>query len=323
MRYRLTGLTAKIEGVEGTDSLPVIGTDGIQLERHIWNSIETDYLEQNDRQEVAGQRMGRYGGGQPSGPFVRITAVTALKGTGAAYAAGVRPEQDVLHRIAGLAATVDATAGAETIDYEPRNDDAYETASVYAYTAGMLFKVVACRARITSIAYVAAQVVLVTHEILGRLKELPTEVAMPAIAYPRVLVKPPVLQQNALTLNGFGASFRSATFDQGAELVAKPRGGAAGGHAGYELVDFNPSLVALIDRPSLAAFNPWALRESATDFAWSLTHGATQYNRTTLSGPGGQIVQVPPQESEGLAMLNLRIRLNHVDPDAAFQIRYH
>lgn len=309
-RVKLTGLTAKIETVYGTDAVPAVATDGIQLEEHLWASIETDFLERNLRENVAGTRMGRQGSAQPSGRFAKITAAVVVKGAGAAYSAALRPELDVLLRASGLAAAVTATAGAEKIAYTPI-DDGHESATVYAYAAGQLFKVLGCQGRITGYSAIAARIGVLTFELMGLLAGDPTDVALPSIAYPRRDVKPPVVDAAALTLNGYGAQFASATWEQNLTLTARPRGNAPGGHAGYVITDYDPQLSAQIDAPDLAAFNAWALERAATEFAWSLAVGATQYNRLTLSGSNGQIIKVPQEDKDSLAMLGLKLRCLH------------
>ena len=51
-RVRLTGLLIAMEALYGQDAAPVPATHGVQLEEHIWNSIETDYVERNLREKV-------------------------------------------------------------------------------------------------------------------------------------------------------------------------------------------------------------------------------------------------------------------------------
>lgn len=305
-RTRLDGLLAKIETVYATDSVPVVGTDGIQLDEHIWGSIETDFLERNSRENATGTAMGRHGGGQPTGRWAKITVTAALKGAGAVYAAGVRPEIDVLLRASALQGVLTAGAGSEKWDYTPRSD-AHESATLYAYAAGSLFKIVGCRGKV-SISTISAKIGLIKIELMGLLVDNPTDIALPSITYPRRAVKPPVAASAALTLNGFGPAWKSLDFEMKTDIQPRPRGNAAGGHAGYEVLDYEPGFTVMIDSPDKSAFDAWALEAAGTEFAWSLNVGGTQYNRWKLTGPAGRVVRVPPQADGGFAMLNLGIQ---------------
>ncbi|HET7276131.1 MAG TPA: phage tail tube protein [Longimicrobiaceae bacterium] len=318
-RTRLTGLLAAIEDVYGTEVVPDPATDGIQLEEHIWNSIDVDYLERNTRDTASGNRMGRNVGGQPSGRFAKLTAVVAMRGSGVAYADAARPEIDVLLRAAGLQGVVSPAASTESVTYTPVDED-QESATVYAYSAGTLYKLVGCRARITSISGPAAQFGRATFEVWGQLLEDPTDVPLPQITYPAKGVKPPVLQSAALTLDTFGPEFRSFSFEQNLELTPRPRGNAPNGHAGYAITDYDPQLKAQIDSPDKAVFDPWTLERAATEFTWSFAVGATQYNRWKIEGGNGQIIRVPPEEDSGFAMLGLNIRCLHGAVNPAFSL---
>jgi hypothetical protein len=318
-RTRLTGLLVKTEAVYGTDAVPSPATDGIQLEEHLYNQIEDDYLEQNEREGVTGRRMGRHGGAQPAGRFGKITAIVAVKGAGEAYAAGVRPEIDTLLRIAGHSAVVAGEAGSETLAYEPI-DDNHESATVYAYSAGELFKLVGCQARITSGSLIAAQTGRITFEIFGQIVEHVSDAPLPAIVYPRRAVLPPVIKASALELNNVEPDFRSVTFNQNLELPARPRGNAPEGHAGYAIVDYDPQIVCQIDNPSKAVLDVRKLRHEAAEFPWSIRVGAQPYNRFTIAGPAGQVINTPNVEQDKLAMLDVTIRCHHGADAPAYSI---
>ncbi|HEX8276030.1 MAG TPA: hypothetical protein VF615_25560 [Longimicrobiaceae bacterium] len=319
-RVRLTGLLAKIETEYGTDSLPVPGTNGIQLEEHIWSNIDVDHLEQNERKDVAGARMGRHASAQPSGRFAKLTLTVGVKGAGAAYAAATRPEMDVLLRIAGFQATVDATATSESITYVPI-DEAHESATLYAYSAGSLFKVVGCRGRLVSLTSIPARICIARFEVMGLLLEDPTDVALPAIVYAGRNVKPPVSDQ-VVTLGTYGAPSGSFTLEFNTELPAKPRGGTPGGHAGYDIMGYDPTAKVQIDSPTKAVWNPWAIHAAGTLFAWEHAIGGSQYNRLTIAGPAARILKVPPEDQSGHAMLGIQLAMHHADPDPAVTLTF-
>jgi hypothetical protein len=318
MRERLTGLLAKIEPVYGTNSVPVPGTDGIQLESHLWSTLEVDHLEQNERKDVAGSRMGRHASAQPSGRWAKLTLPIAIKGAGAAYAAATRPELDVLLRICGFGATVDASAGDESIEYVPI-DEAHESATLFAYTAGSLFKLVGCRGRLVSLPSVPARICIARFEVMGLLVDDPTDVTLPAIVYPGRAVLPPV-STNVVTLDGFGAPSASFDFQLNTELPAKPRGGSPGGHAGYDIMGYDPQAKVLIDSPVKATWNPWAAHAAGELFPWAHQIGSIQFNRLRVEGPAARILKIPHEGQNGHAMIGIQLAMHHADPAPAFKL---
>ena len=319
-RSKVDGLLAKIEGVSGTDAAPVAGTNGIQVDEHLWGTLETDHLEKNTRENATGSAMGRHGGAQPAGRYGKVTLTAALKGAGVAYAGGVRPEIDVLLRAAGLAGVVSGGVGAEQVAYTPVTDE-LESATLHVYAAGSLFKLVGSRGKL-SISAIAARIGFAKFEIWGRLIEGPSDAALPAIVYPRRAIRPPVAASAALLLDGYGPSWKSFEFNTTTDVQARPRGNAPGGHAGYEIVDYAPEFSTQIDSPVKAAFDPWALEAAGTEFPWSLAVGAVQYNHWYLEGSNGRVTKVPPQEDSGFAMINLGIQAMNADaaPFAPFSL---
>src|SRR5690606_32624214 len=81
------------------------------------------------------------------------------------------------------------------------------------------------------------------------------------------------------------------------------------GHAGYELTDWDPHVIAVIDAPPKSAFDPYALRRAGTTFPWDIGPiGNVQYNRWALSGPAGRVVDTPHSDDRGFAMVDVTFR---------------
>lgn len=312
-KIRLRALLAKIEDTYKTDSVPVVTDDGIQMEDR--PEIEWGYLEENTREELSHLSFGRTGLSQPGGPFGHITVTVAIKGTALAYAEVVRPEFDVLMRMAAHSAVVDETVSSESVTYEPIQSS-FESASVYAYTANSLFKLVGCRAILTNITILPAQIARATFDIWGVLTGI-TDIALPTVVYPYKTVKPPIVVAAGFTVDTFDpADFSSFIFEQRLQLPARPRGNDADGHAGYEPTDYDPRFVAIVDKIALASFNWFTLRREGTTFAWDIGVGSTQYNKMTISGPAARIVDAPFSDVEGFAMIDLTCRCEHTDEEA-------
>ena len=186
----------------------------------------------------------------------------------------------------------------------------HETATAYIYAGLELFKVVGVVARLTGMPFLPGKMVTAAFECTGLLREDPVEATPAGLVYPQRAIQPPLVDQAALVLDGFSPRYHSATLDLATEVATLGLGGAPGGHDGYEIVDYKPTLKATIDAPSLAAFDPYALDKSAELFPWSLSmlRGA-QYNRFTIEGGGARVAGVPHEAKAKRATIALPMEL--------------
>lgn len=318
-RERLDGLTAKVETVYRTDAVPVAGTDGVQLDERMWGSIEIDFLEENERPNAHVGRLSSGTAGPPCGRFGHVTVTGALKGASVAYAAGVTPEMLVLLRGCSHSAAVTTTAGSEKWVCTP-SDTAQDSLTLYCYAAGKLFKLVGCRGKL-SMDFDAAKIGMFKMEFWGLVLSI-TDVSLPALTYPRLAVIPPAVASSTMLLNAVGLPYKSFKFDQGATIAAAPRGNAVDGHAGYEVTEFNPTATAVVDSPTLATFDPYALGAAASPFAWSITLGTSQYNKVTIAGANAQMGKTGHEADSGYAMNSLPLKLRSTPALPAYTITF-
>lgn len=305
---RVKGITAKIESTYGGDASPTPADDGIQVAENFFAEMTWGYLEENRGEDYASGGMGVAGSISPSGRWARIPLVVPLKGvSGGPYADGNRPEWDVLARIGGLSATVDATPGSEAINYKPRSDG-FESATVYAYAAGLLYKLVGCHATL-SLEFTPNRPPMLRAEVAGILDGDPTSTALPAITYKHLAVPPPIVRNSAMTINGYGvADFDQFDLDMQTVMAEKGRGNAAKGHAGYEITNWDPAIQTRIDIPPLGTFDPFALAESATLVPVNLGPiGSVDYNRIQLVAGQARVAPFDNEEADLLGMFNLTL----------------
>lgn len=324
-RVRVKGLAAAIEAVYGTAETIDPATDGIQVEENLWADLTIDYLEANLREGAAVSGLGRSLAAQPGGRYGNLRVAVALKGVDGVIDASNAPEWDVLARACGLTPTFDATASSEAVTYTPRSS-AFESATVRMWSAGGQYEMVGVRGNLDEIRTVAGQIAVLVFDLWGLITADPTDAAIPGtLAYAQQALKPPLLTGAGLTMNGFTpADFASFTFQMRSEVVERARGNAPEGHAGYEITDWDPHFNVVIDKPPLATFNPYALRKSATSFAWTVdvdtNDTAPQYNQITIAGPAGVIAGTPHEDDRGYAMMNLLVRCQNDAGDDAFTI---
>jgi hypothetical protein len=306
-KLRVHGCAIKVEAQYGVDSVPTAAANAVQLDESPWNAIEVKFLERNERPNVAGQDWGyNTGGAQPAGRYAEFSIVLPMRGA-ADYA--TIPDMDVVLQAAGFT-RADAAPAANQRTWSPVGVNSQASSvTAYLWAGGYLFKVVGVRGSITFPA-LPARTVPITFKGMGLVLEDPVEAALPAFTYRNRAVKAPVVSNAALTLDTFAPRYHSVTFDMATEIVQLPRGNAAGGHAGYEIVDYRPTLKTSIDNPTLASFNPWALDASAAYFGWSLgLLAGAAFNRFSVLGPAAQIVGLSHGEKDKMATLELTLGL--------------
>ena len=312
---RLEGLLAKIEGTYKLDPTPVANTNGVQVEESLFDNLSWGYVEENLRENLAGAALGRAGLGVPTGRFMDIEVTVPMKGTMVAYATGtVVPEYDVLMRACALVPAVTGSAAAKVCTYTLRSS-AFESATLWAYSAGQLYKVTGCRGNARFL-LTPGQIPRAVFSLRGYLASI-TQAALPVITYAYKAVVPPTVKGAGLTFNAVDpAGFDDLEIDLGIELGDLPHGNDADGFAGVYVTDYNPTLKATVETGALATFDPFTLRNAGTLFAWDVGPvGPAQYNRVTFSGPKGRIIEHTGGDRDGMALSDLTIRCQHTSEE--------
>lgn len=307
-RYRVFGLTAKIEAVSGTDSVPTganaIRTVGVP-------TLKVGYLDAGDRQDVQSGVLGAVDRAEPSGRFGELEVTVEVRGAGAAYAAAVRPEADVFLRMAGHSSTVDATGAAEKVTYYTL-DEGMETGTVYCYTGRKLIKLIGCVATLKMSAEANKRGML-TFGIIGRVASDPTESALPVLT-PYSTIPP--LFKGALaaigTWNTGSADplvLRKVDVDMGVKTTPRPSAGATDGHAGYVVTDRMVRQNMEVEVVPIATFDPFAMSKAvpaSLPAATNWTVGTAQYNRMkVVTGRWALEAPTGPNDADGIATWGL------------------
>ena len=307
-KVRLQGLTAKIEVTYGTDPVPTPAADAIQVEEILWQDIDTDFLHENVRENLATGFLGEGLAGARSGRFCKFRVPVVVKGAGVAYSATVKPEMDVILRACAMKAVVDVTVSLEKWTYT-RRSLAHESCTIYVYSSGRRFKVVGCRGNLAEMAIAPGLITNMMFDMSGILVADPNDETVPAFTYPNLTVLPPATLAAGLTLNAFDPDdFRTFVFNQGAIVEERPGGNATNGHAGYEINGFNTRVTTVIDSPPLASFNPYTLEAAATKFVGDIDMGSVQYNKLTLNLPQLQILKTAHQADRSFGMVALTMK---------------
>lgn len=310
---RLDGLLAKIEATYGTDSVPVAGTDGVRITGpRLWPTIRVANEWENLRDDTATGTIFGARAAPPRGRAVTLEIPWEIKGPGVAYSASVKPEASPLLRASGHVEAGSFGAGVEKYDYTPANQ-LHESATIYAYGGGHLFKVVGCRG-ILRWPFQAGQSGIMRFAIRGLLTADPTPVAVPAITYQAT--DPLASVAMGLTLGSWVPDAVAAEFNQGGTVERLDGVNAVDGIREFDWADIDPffTLSAKVPRDAgglwdSATFNPWADAKARTNRALAFTQGSAQYQRAKLVNTNAFISVPPPADQNGFAAWDLTARL--------------
>lgn len=110
---------------------------------------------------------------------------------------------------------------------------------------------------------------------------------------------------NGATCGEFSISSFSLSLNN---TVARVQGAcAADGVVAIMVTDAAPSVSVTITKPTLATFNPWALRDDGTKFLLYTSHGTATGERIRIGIPRGQIMQITEGEENGVENYTLTI----------------
>lgn len=297
-RPRILAIAAKIEATSGTDSVPTLALNALNLVGI--PTLNLGYLETGVRDDVVTGVLGTVDRAAPAGRNVTFDMTLEVKGFGGVYSAANRPEADVPLRASGRSVAVDVTGGAEKFTYLTL-DDAMETATFYCWSANKLYKLLGCVCKM-KFAAVVNQRAFFTFSVQGKLT---TDPATTAFSAPTLnLTVPPIFNGAAANIGLWTTAvaeplvIHDLNFDDAASVVDRPSAGAADGLIGWFINDRKPRLQMNVEQVTLATFDPYAASKQnssgAIDTKPVFQIGSTQYNRMKFFG-GRWALEAPGQ----------------------------
>lgn len=313
------GMLAKAESTYGTYVAQTTTADGVQLQYADRNvGAMADILYDYDGAigpsvSVLGQRLRV----APSGKSIEGEFPMRAVPAGVAYSAAIVPSIHTMLKANGFDATVSTGAGTEKWTYTPT-----PAGTTYGSTSASLYS----RGELTTVAgfigspkldFSNPQPPIWTFGMKGIINAMPTDVALPTITYPLQTIAPPLASAILFTMGSLStnAVVYSGSFDFGRELSPRVGLSGSGAHLGFVPGDFKPQFTITLEATALATtpftsstgFDPYQLRDVATQFACSIRFGSTQYNKFTLSFPQAQVIDVKPSNNGPIATVDLTI----------------
>lgn len=297
-RERVAALTAKIETTSGTDSVPTLAANAVQLAAP--PTLTVDYLEGGERSDVIFGGMGTVARTAPGGRYGTVTVRMEARGNGSGYSS-LRPEVDVFLRMSGFSYTVPGIYNSL--------DDGFETGTIYCYTGSKLFKLVGCVCSMKLTA-VANQRAFWEFSVTGVLAADPTQLALTSPTLNTTI--PPNFRNSAVAIGGVGYAqglkVKQLEVNYAATIVADSAAGATDGLVQYVITNIVPRMDMTIQQMPLSAFDPYAASKadgSATSTTGTATIGSTTNNKVGFNW-GTWALEVPKSASDS-GLLNWQL----------------
>lgn len=298
-------ILAKIEGTYNTDAAPVAATDAVLVENLGWSYAGARMAERTPIKPTLGQFQGIF-----AGTLMELTFDVELKGSGAA---GTAPECSALLRACGMEETVTAST---SVAYAPASE-ATESATLYYYEDGSLYKLTGCRGT-WSLAMTVGEVAKLSFTMTGHVSG-PTDSPLPSASY-LATVPPPALNM-PFTAGGFAAAINSLSLDIGNQ-VATPSSIASADGYGEILITDRDVTGSFDPAATLVATNDWVTdwKQGNTQAIESGTLGSVAGNRIALSIPTAWYKELAPGDRDG--MRTYEIGFGAAGDDSAFTLTF-
>jgi hypothetical protein len=300
-------LLAKAETTDGTDSVPVVANDAIQILEPLEANGSFAFRTPRDKL-IDGAAIQASPPLSPKGRMATWQNTLHLRGnrTTIAYAAtpAGTPEIHPYMIAAGCSSTLVVTGGSESYTYKPASTGLLG-ATEYYYVDGKLYKILGGKAEI-EFAFDAGGPLVATLKRTG-LYQAPTDAAVPTIvssSYGTAI--PPVADNVALSIAGFSAGIiRSFKMSTGNQIAQRANANAAGGLATHRIRTRKITFEIVLEDELVATKDFENLQLTNAVNALSFTIGATQYNKATWSAPNARIEDVAKSDDSGTQLIKL------------------
>lgn len=327
------GLLAKEEATYGTAVSLTTTADGVQLQytdRNTGAVMNYKYAFDGDLGPSV-SALGQSPNVSPSGLSIEGPLPTRARPAGVAYSATVLPSIHRFLKASGFDATVTTTVGSEKWVYTPTPAlNAFTSLTLGLYSRGELATV---PGGIMNPSFDFSNPAPPTWSFDTRaIGVLPSDAAPPAITYPNITVQPPLSQGVSVVIGSFvtpvvlsGSFAMNRNIDNPRVAVS-----AAGAHQGFVPGDRKPTVKLVVEATALvgapyhtsAGLDPYRLRDSANQFAFSIQFGSAQYFRWKLAMAQAQLVDAVLQGNGPTATVELTIQGNNSTPSSADDLSF-
>lgn len=291
--WRKKALLAKIETTYGTDPTPTGAANAILASNVTLRPLEGGEVSRDNIQPYLGGR-----GEILVDTHVALEFEVEIAGAGAV---DTPPKYGPLLRACGLAETINATV---SVAYDPVSES-FESTTIYMNVDGVLHAMLGSRGSV-SMVIGKSQIPKYRFRMLGLFVAV-SDTALPTTdtsAFQTPLVAS-TTNTPTFTIDGFAGVLEELTID----LANQVEGRFLIGSESIQIVDRNATGSAKIELVALATKDFFALAQAKTRVPLVLQHGTAVGNRVRLDAPTVEIGRPSYEESQGITMLNLPLKL--------------
>lgn len=282
-------IQVKKESTYGTDSSPA-GSDALLVRNLEITPIEAD---------VVGRDLIRpYLGNSPqllANSRVSITFQVELAGSGTA---GTAPRYGALLQACGLSETIVAST---SVTYAPVSS-AFSSATIYFNNDGIRHIATGCRGTFTLNGEVG-QIPTIDFTMVG-VYNAPTDTAQPSVTYSQQ-ASPLVFKDgntSAFQFFSYAGCLQSVSFEMANETVYRELVGCT---KQVLITNRAPSGTVVLEAPSLATKDYFAIAQTETTGNLTFLHGTTAGNRVTFTAGQCDITNPSYADQDGVQMLSI------------------
>jgi hypothetical protein len=293
LKHHKRVLLAEIESTYGTDSSPLGSANAILCKNINITPLEAQLLDRNlVRPQLGGDQQ------LHAGEHVKITFDVELAGAGAA---GTAPAYGPLLKACGMAETVNAGV---SVEYSPSSSST-SSVTIYFNLDGQKHACTGARGTF-KINLSRLQIPTISFEFMG-IYVAPAGATLPTPTFTAFQQPLPVSNTNTPTfsLHGYAADALSLDIALGNTVVYED----LIGNASVEITDRESTGSTSIWAPALATKDFFAITKANTLGALQVIHGTTAGNKVQIDAPNVQLLTPNYGESNGVATLQIGLRL--------------
>jgi hypothetical protein len=283
-------ILAKSEATYGTDSTPTAAANAVLVRNLEITPLQAEAVSRNLIRPYLGnsdQLLAQ--------TRVEVTFEVELAGSGTA---GTAPAYGPVLKACGLSETIVATT---SVTYAPVSAS-FSSCTLYFHNDGVRHKVTGCRGSFELTAEVG-QIPVIAFTMTG-IYNAPTDEALPTPTYANQVA--PLIFQNGNTTNfsifSYAGCLQSLSLQVANEVVYRELVGCT---KEVLITNRNPSGTCVIEAPSIATKDFFALATGSSTGAITFRHGGTAGNIVTFNAPQSDIGSPTYSDQDGIQMLNL------------------
>lgn len=282
-------ILAKTETTYGTDSTPA-GADAIEVRNIEITPLQSDVVSRDLIRPYLGQYEQLL-----AQTHVEMTFEVELAGSGTA---GTAPRYDSLLKACGMASTIVAST---SVTYAPVSSS-FSSATIYFNNDGVRHRLTGARGSF-SLNCEVGQIPYISFTFMG-IYNAPTDSAAPTPIYGAQAV--PLIFRDGNTsgfsLFSYAGCLQSLELDLANEMVYRELVGCT---KEVLITDRKPAGTVVIEAPTIAQKDYFAIALSNATGNLSFQHGTTAGNRVTIASPQTDIGSPTYTDQDGIQMLSL------------------